>query len=457
MAKKFIVVLLLGFVATLAGCWWFAEHGAADEGDGYTLVPVDYGRAADAISATGVVQPRDVYVVGSELPGRVVDVRADYNQEVAEGDLLARLDDAGVRERLKQAELGVQEAQAGLRQAESAHDAASTAVQRVKEQSTEIRRQIDLDVVQHQLKSAEAGVEAARIKVQLAEEVRRHAGDDIARTEIRAPVLAAETGTASGVPGGGGLGTLAPGAAAPKSKHTFTILDRAVSVNQIVGPPASARLFTLAGGLEQMRIDVQVAEGDVGRVTRGQTAEVKGPGGDDRPAFAGRVEDVRLTPSAEHGAVFYTVVVGVRNERDADTHDWRLRPGMTANVDILLRVHEAVWKMPVAALTFQPDPSLQSDAARAKLARWQQRKDAESWRTVWVLGADRKPWPLFVRTGGRDARGQTGIQTTEYSEVLEWDPDVPSPSADDEASYPRVVIAAPPPKRSFFTPPKIKL
>ena len=78
-----------------------------------------------------------------------------------------------------------------------------------------------------------------------------------------------------------------------------------------MGPPASARLFTLAGGLEQMRIDVQVAEGDVGRVTRGQTAEVKGPGGDDRPAFAGRVEDVRLTPSAEHGAVFYTVVVGV--------------------------------------------------------------------------------------------------------------------------------------------------
>lgn len=75
---------------------------------------------------------------------------------------------------------------------------------------------------------------------------------------------------------------------------------------------------------------------------------------------------------------------------------------------------------------------------------------------MWVLGADRKPWPLFVRTGGRDAQGQTGIQTAEYSEVLEWDPEVRPPSADDEASYPRVVIAAPPPKRSFFTLPKIK-
>ncbi len=186
MAKKLFVVLLLGFVAALAGCWWFAERPAADEGDGYTLVPVEYGRAADSISVTGVAQPRDVYLVGSELAGRVVEVRADFNQEVAEGDLLARLDDRDVRERMKQAELGVQEAQAGLRQAESARDAASTAVQRVKEQSSEIRRQIDLDVVQHQFTSAEAGVEAARIKVQLAEETRRRAADDVARTEIRA-------------------------------------------------------------------------------------------------------------------------------------------------------------------------------------------------------------------------------------------------------------------------------
>ena len=456
MAKKLFVVLLLGFVATLAGCWWFAEHGAADEGDGYTLVPVDYGRAADAISATGVVQPRDVYVVGSELAGRVVDVRADYNQEVAEGDLLARLDDAGVRERLKQAELGVQEAQAGLRQAESARRrfhrraAHQGAIHRDSPANRPRRRAAS---TQERRSRRRGGADQGAVGGRGAAARRgQHRPDGNPRAGPR-------RGNRNGVrrPRRRRLGDPGAGAAAPKSKHTFTILDRAVSVNQIVGPPASARLFTLAGGLEQMRIDVQVAEGDVGRVTRGQTAEVKGPGGDDRPAFAGRVEDVRLTPSAEHGAVFYTVVVGVRNERDADTHDWRLRPGMTANVDILLRVHEAVWKMPVAALTFQPDPSLQSDAARAKLARWQQRKDAESWRTVWVLGADRKPWPLFVRTGGRDARGQTGIQTTEYSEVLEWDPDVPSPSADDEASYPRVVIAAPTPKRSFFTPPKIKL
>ena len=224
-----------------------------------------------------------------------------------------------------------------------------------------------------------------------------------------------------------------------------------------MGPPSSARLFTLAGGLEQLQIDVQVAEGDVGRVARGQDADVKGPAGDDEPAFAGRVADVRLTPSSEHGAVFYKAVVEVRNERDAATHEWRLRPGMTANVDIRLRVHDPVWKMPAAALTFQPDPAALTDAARAKLARWQEMKNHEWWRPAWAPGADHKPWPVFVRTGGRNAQGETGIQTAEYTEVLEWDPETHAPAPDGEAPYARFIIAAPPPPRSFFSLPKIKL
>ena len=454
MTKKLLLFLLLGFVLLLAGCWWFAGRGASDDGQGYTLVPVEYGRAAETVSATGVVQPRETYLVGAELPGKVIEVRADFNQEVAEGDLLARLDDSGVRDRLKLAGLSVDEAKANLRQAESTRDAAATALKREQERPAEVRRQVDVDIVQHQLKSAEAGAEVARVKVQEAEEARRHAADDLGRTEIRAPALA--EATASTAAPGGGVGTLAPDPAAPRPKRTFTILDRAVSVNQIVGPPASARLFTLAGGLDRLRIDVQIAEGDVGRIARDQTADVRGPGGDDGPAFSGIVEEVRLSPGNERGAVFYTAVVGVRNERDAATHEWRLRPGMTANVDILLRVHEAVWKMPAAALTFQLDPAAQSDAARARLAHWQEVNNHEQWRPIWVLGADRKPSPLFVRTGGRNPQGETGVQTAEYSEVLEWDPDMPAPTAGEEASYPRVVIAAPPAKPSLFTMPKIK-
>ena len=456
MKKRLAFFLVLSALLLAVGCWWVVGRAAPDEEDGYTRVPAEYGRAADVISATGVVQPRDVFTVGSELSGKVVEVRADFNQEVAEGDLLARIDAEPLRERLKQAELSVQEAQAGLQQAQAARDAAQTALQREEERSADVRRQIDVDVATRQVKAAEAAVAMQQVKVQEAEQARRHADDDLRRADIRAPVLAAPA--SAGAPADqAGLGALAPeGTPAPR-KRTFTVLDRAVSVNQMVGPPASARLFTLAGGLDHMRVEVQVAEGDVDKVVHGQTADVKGPGDESAPHFAGRVEEVRLTPTGEHGAVFYRAVVDVENQRDAASHDWRLRPGMTADVDVLLRLHDPVWKMPAAALTFQLDPSTQTEAARARLARWQAMKDRDQWRPVWVLGGDRKPRPILVRTDGRNAEGQTGVQTAEYSEVLQWDPEIQPPDAKDANTYPQVIIAAPPPKRSFFTMPKLKL
>lgn len=458
-AKKLFVFLLLGFVLlALVGCWWFVGRSSSDEADGYTLAPVEQGRAAEIISATGVIQPRDVYAVGAEMSGKVVEVRADFNQEVAEGDLLARLDDGPVRERLKQAELGAQEAQAGLRQAEAARDAAAAALRREQERSSEVRLQIDVDVLQHQLKSAQAAVDLQKVKVQEAEAAALHAEEDLRKTEVRAPILATDDTISPSRPSDrAGLGALAPAGAASPGKHTFTILDRLVSVNQIVAPPAAGRLFTLAAGLDRMRIEVQVAEGDVDRIARGQMAEVKGPGADEGPTFPGQVEDMHLTPISEHGAVFYKAVVEVQNQRDPVTRDWRLRPGMTADVDVLVRVHEPVWKMPAAALTFQVEQAIQSEAARAKLARQQTVKNHEWWRPVWILGAGGKPWPIFVRTGGRDARGDLGVQTAEFSEVLEWDPEIELPDPANHAAYPKFIIAAPPAKRSLFTLPKVKL
>ena len=109
----------------------------------------------------------------------------------------------------------------------------------------------------------------------------------------------------------------------------------------------------------------------------------EGTGRRPGPAFEGRVEEVRLTPINEHGAVFYRALVGVRNERDAATHEWRLRPGMTADVDVLLRVHDPVWKVPAAALTFQLDPVAQTEAAKAKLGAGR-RERPRRWRPVWA-------------------------------------------------------------------------
>ena len=107
-----------------------------------------------------------------------------------------------------------------------------------------------------------------------------------------------------------------------------------------------------------------------------------------------------------------------------------------------------------SALNFQPEPELLTDAARARLA---QVPDGR-WRTVWVLGADDKPWPVFVRVGGVNERSESAIQDAQSSEILEWDATLrPAPAPNDPTTYPRLVIAAPPVhKGGLFSAPRVK-
>src|SRR5262249_28732058 len=157
--------------------------------------------------------------------------------------------------------------------------------------------------------------------------------------------------------------SLAPGGSPDRPRRSFVVLERNVTLNQQVAPPASGHLFTLAGGLGHMQVLAQVAEGGVNKVTRGLPVGFTVPGGGGAEAtFRGRVEDVRLTPVNDRGAVFYKVLIEVENTRNPATKEWHLRPGQTATVDVLRRVHESVWRVPAAALNFQPDGELSAAA-----------------------------------------------------------------------------------------------
>jgi hypothetical protein len=93
-------------------------------------------------------------------------------------------------------------------------------------------------------------------------------------------------------------------------------------------------------------------------------------------------------------------------------------------------------------VNFQLDEHYQSDAAKAKIASFQERKDRNDWRLVWVM-KDRKPWPLFLRVGGTNKAGELGIKVDGgLQEVLEWDPD--PEIRPDRNSPPQLIIAAPP-------------
>jgi HlyD family secretion protein len=453
--KKLLILLVL-FMAGLAGvAYWLGTPQADDPAASFSLAAVEHGTMVETVSATGVIQPQETVPVGTELAGKVIEVAADFNQVVHEGDLLFRLDDRMVAQKLRQAEIAVRLSRVEIERANAARDAAKKSVEKLRELPENVSLRKDLDVAEAQLRQAEVAVNLAEVRIREAEEARSLADLSVRLTRILVPVLSQPVTGASP----GAIGTIAPDPSGARSPRKYLVLDRKVELNQQIGPPLSAQAFLLAGDLSQMQVHAQVAEGDIGRVRIGQRAAFTVPAYGDDIEFTGRVADTRLLPTTEQGAIFYKSIIEVANIRDPVTNEWQLRPGMTASVDIVIRKHERVWKLPVAALNVEIPEGYLTAEARERLAAWQSGPDREEWKPVWLLRENGKPWPIRVRTGGWGRHGEPGIREVQHCEVLDWDEDltpVPDPAVPE--TYPRVIVGVPVTNPgSFFSLPKVKL
>src|SRR5262249_38297952 len=152
-----------------------------------------------------------------------------------------------------------------------------------------------------------------------------------------------------GTTAGPELGTVVGQEAPDAPRRKYTILERKVAVNQLVAPPASAQLFLLAGDLEQMEVPAQVSESDISKVVKGARVFFTVSAYSDKDVFfTGQVKELRLMPASTQGAVFYTALVTVKNQRDANK-EWRLRSGMsTSGIDFVTRTvdgpdHQGTW------------------------------------------------------------------------------------------------------------------
>jgi len=444
--KKLLLSLVIVGILLVVGAIWLRHHtSAVPSDDRFTLANVKLGSIVETVSASGLLQPHTVAAVGSELSGKVIEVypSAEVNKIVTEGEPLLKIDDRMAQIKLQQAKTAIRLAQADVQRAEAARGGAQLRVKKLSDQvKNEIGFQKDLDEAEMGLKMADAAVRAAEAKVEEARDAERLAQYGLDLTVVRVPN------------GREGAGTSLSG-----KKH-YTIIERKVVPGQLIGPPASAQLFTLTSDLGQMQVHAQVSENDIGKVRDGLNATFTVFAyAEDEARFRGKVVEIRPMPTSLHGAVFYDVVIDVANARDPRTKEWMLRPGMTASVDIVLREHTDVWKIPTEALSFQLEEPYESDAARAKLSQWQSRSDFADWKPVWILDAHGKPWPVFLRIGGRNAQGETGIKDGQYNEVLEWDPELePKPQAGVPSTYPQVITNAPPArKKGLFDQPNVKL
>jgi multidrug efflux pump subunit AcrA (membrane-fusion protein) len=413
------LVILLGLAALLAGGYWYVSsprHPVLSE-KVLTFAPFTRGAMRDVVSATGILETRDIVLVGSEIPGVVHMLYGRVNDVVVEGMTLATLDDRRIRLKVDEADDNIRAAKAAIAQAEALKSAADIALKNQIDLESKGGFRADRDQAEAQVKAASAGLLIADAKLKAAETGHKEAQLAFDMIHVKVPVT-----TSHG------------------KKREYLVLERKAFLGQMVGPQAGP-MFTLAGDLAHMEAHAQVSEGDVNKVRKGLAALFTiGGFNEEDVEFRGVVREIRPLANNVKGAVFYDTVIELDNQKDPASGEWRLRPGMTVSIDIVRREHKDVWKIPSQALNFKMDDAYFTPAIRARLDDWKKRPDADQWITLWTWNqTNRSIWPLFVRILGTNAAGEPGLKDSEGNEVLEWESESPQ-------HPPRLIIGAPPAK-----------
>jgi len=350
-----------------AGVWYFAFR--ADSAVVYATDKATTGDLTVSVTATGSVQPTEQVDVSSELSGTVKTVNVDYNSTVKSGDVLAELvtdtldaNVASARAKLASANAGVAKAHATIASTASVLANKKVLVDRKVSSSQElIEAQADHD-------AAVAAEDAAKAEVLVAEANLRLAETNLSKARILSPI-------------------------------DGMVLTRDVDPGATVAASLSAPvLFTIAGDLREMELQVDVDEADVGEVRVGQQASFTVDAFPDR-TFPATIKDIRFVSETVQNVVTYKALLTV------DNSELLLRPGMTATADIVVEEVEGATLIPNAALRYSP-PTTTSGGGFSlfRPPRMGAITDAEPTgrqRTVWVL-RNGEPSAVTVEIGATD-------------------------------------------------------
>lgn len=366
--KRALAVLAVAAVAMFL--WYGVTDDDRKSATQYLTSDVTTGSFVVFVTATGTVEPTNLFEISSELSGTIASVNVDFNETVEAGTVLASLDTSKL-----EAELLVSKASLDAAIARVAVAEASLMEAR---ESYELSKKLEeRGVAAHQsfiedkakFARAQAELQSAIAQRSLAE-----ANLDIRQTELEKACIC--------------------------SPVAGIVLDRAVDPGQIVASSLSAPvLFTVAEDLTQMELQVSIDEADIGRVRVGQTAEFTVDAYDEQ-RFPAQIVQVRFAPEIIDGVVTYKAILSI------DNSDMKLRPGMTVTADITVAEVADALVVPNAALRFSPpeDTDKASSDDRSGLLgmlipeRPDHRLAPTNMRSLWVL-SDEGPKEIEIEPG----------------------------------------------------------
>jgi HlyD family secretion protein len=308
------IVLALTAVAVVALAFWAYRRASGNDQPVYRFATVERGDLEAAVSATGTLSAVTTVQVGTQVSGKIVDIKADFNDRVTKGQLIARIDPTILQQTVRDAQAGLERNQAELEQAGREYERNEGLFQR------KVLTEIEFNNAKYALAVARANVKSAQVAVDRSKQ-------NLSYTEIYAPI--------DGI-----------------------VVERNVDVGQtVVASMSTPQLFLIAKDLSQMQILASVDESDIGSIHDAQNVRFSVQAYPNE-RFTGQVKQVRLQSKTTENVVNYTVVVLVGN------NSGKLLPGMTATLEFLTGTVSDALLVPNSALRFRPTDEMRAEVTQ---------------------------------------------------------------------------------------------
>ena len=264
-------------------------------------------------SEAGTVKARSRARLGVEAIGRVAEIPHREGSTVNAGDLLLRLEPTTEKTRLEAAHRNAEVQRATLAGARSSADLAQTSMDRIASlHSRGLASQAQLDETREQAERAKSEVRAAEARLRSAETAVRLAQDELTHGEIRAP-------------------------------FDGTIAQRLVEIGEEVSP--GQPLLELVG-LNRLYASAPIDERDAGRLEVGLPVRITV---DTYPGVVWTSRLTRISPVVET-AKEQNRTQEIEADLPGSSTGPHPRPGMTADVEIVLEHRDQVLRVPTLAV-----------------------------------------------------------------------------------------------------------
>jgi membrane fusion protein, macrolide-specific efflux system len=299
-----LLVVIVGAVALRAG----RTKGGGVDVDKALVATVRRGDLDVTVLETGRIEPRAQSQVKSRVGGQVVEVTVQEGEKVAVGKVLVRLEPTDYEREVARQEAEIEQQRLALQYASLQLGRSE------KARAVAISPQTELDQARHEAASARARLQMSKVALATARDRLRY-------TAIEAPIAG-------------------------------TVTQRNINPGEVVVPGVTATVegkpLLVIADLSTLLVKIDLNQIDVARVRKGQKAEITVDAlpGKTYTAHVTKVAPAAVAPAHGQGADAFPVEAELDPAQDLAA----IKPGMTADVRIVVSTEKNVLLLPIEAV-----------------------------------------------------------------------------------------------------------